>query len=116
MYLASAPKSNRVYTAWQAAQAAARRTPAAPVPKHIRNAPTSLMKDLGYGAGYQYAHNVPEAYIPQDYLPDEVAKENFYTPSSFGFEKDVAKRLEWWAELKRRAESGDEPGTAGEAE
>ena len=116
VYLASAPKSNRVYTAWQAAQAAARRTPAAPVPKHIRNAPTSLMKDLGYGAGYQYAHNVPEAYIPQDYLPDEVAKENFYTPSSFGFEKDVAKRLEWWAELKRRAESGDETGTVGEAE
>ena len=103
VYLATAPKSNRVYAAWGAAQAAAADTPAAPVPKHIRNAPTKLMKDLGYGSGYQYAHNVPEAYIPQEYLPDEVKQREFYSPSEFGFEKDIAKRIAWWAELRRKA-------------
>ena len=102
VYLATAPKSNRVYVAWGAAQAAARRTPAAAVPKHIRNAPTKLMKDLGYGAGYQYAHSVPEGYLPQDYLPDEVAGTRFYEPTSFGFEKDIARRLEWWNDLRKK--------------
>ena len=103
VYLATAPKSNRVYAAWGKAQEAASRTPAASVPKHIRNAPTSLMKDLGYGAGYQYAHSVPEAYIPQEYLPDEVKEREFYKPGQMGFEKEIAKRLEWWAELRKRA-------------
>jgi putative ATPase len=102
VYLATAPKSNRVYAAWSAAQAAARATPSASVPKHIRNAPTKLMKELGYGDGYQYAHSVPEGYLPQDYLPDEIANAVFYEPTQFGFEKDVTKRLEWWAELKRK--------------
>jgi putative ATPase len=102
VYLATAPKSNRVYAAWGAAQAAARATPSASVPKHIRNAPTKLMKELGYGDGYQYAHSVPEGYLPQDYLPDEIANAVFYEPTQFGFEKDVTKRLEWWAELKRK--------------
>ena len=109
VYLATAPKSNRVYEAWSAALEAAQRTPAAPVPKHIRNAPTALMKDLGYGAGYKYAHNVPEAYIPQEYLPDEVRQRGdfkpFYAPGEFGFEKDIAKRMAWWAELKQRHSS-----------
>ncbi len=100
VYLATAPKSNRVYTAFGAAMEAARNTPAAPVPKHIRNAPTKLMKELGYGAGYQYAHSVPEAYIPQDYLPDEVGDARFYEPTGFGFEKEIAKRMEWWSKLK----------------
>ena len=100
VYLATAPKSNRVYTAWGAALAAARDTPAAQVPKHIRNAPTKLMKELGYGAGYQYAHSVPEGYLPQDYLPDEIADAKFYEPTAFGFEKEIAKRVEWWAKLK----------------
>ncbi len=114
VYLATAPKSNRVYVAWQAAQAAARDTPAAPVPMHIRNAPTKLMKELGYGEGYQYAHNMPEAYVPQDYLPDEVADVKFYEPGGFGFEKEIAKRMEWWEKLrgsekgKRKAE-GEQP-------
>ena len=102
VYLATAPKSNRVYTAFGAAMEAARNTPAASVPKHIRNAPTKLMKELGYGAGYEYAHSVPEAYIPQDYLPDEVAGASFYSPTAFGFEKEIAKRLEWWAELRKK--------------
>ena len=100
VYLATAPKSNRVYTAWGDALAAARDTPAAQVPKHIRNAPTKLMKELGYGAGYQYAHSVPEGYLPQDYLPDEIGDARFYVPTAFGFEKEIAKRIEWWAKLK----------------
>jgi putative ATPase len=110
VYLATAPKSNRVYTAWGAAQAAARDTPAAVVPKHIRNAPTKLMKELGYGAGYQYAHSVPEGYLPQDYLPDEIADAKFYEPTAFGFEKEIAKRIEWWGKLKadRRPKAEDQ--------
>ncbi len=102
VYLATAPKSNRVYTAWSAALAAARDTPAAAVPKHIRNAPTKLMKELGYGEGYQYAHSVPEGYLPQDYLPDEIADAKFYDPTAFGFEKEIAKRIEWWRKLKEQ--------------
>ncbi len=102
VYLATAPKSNRVYAAWGAAREAAANTPIAAVPLHIRNAPTKLMKELGYGAGYSYAHAVPEAYTPQDYLPDEVADAVFYEPTAFGFEKEIAKRLEWWKGLKER--------------
>jgi len=104
VYLATAPKSNKVYEAWEAALDAARASPAAPVPKHIRNAPTKLMKDLGYAKGYQYAHNVPEAFIPQEYLPDERRDDVYYAPGEFGFEKEIAKRLEWWAGIKRESE------------
>jgi len=104
VYLATAPKSNRVYLAWGAALEAARRTPAAPVPLHIRNAPTALMRDLGYGAGYQYAHDAPDAYVPQDYLPDEVADARFYAPGGMGVEKEIAKRLAWWEERRGKAE------------
>ena len=102
IYLATSPKSNRVYAAWTAATEAARATPSAAVPKHIRNAPTALLKELGYGAGYKYAHDAPRAYVPQDYLPDEVWGAVFYEPTVFGFEQKVAKRLDWWANLKRR--------------
>jgi putative ATPase len=109
VYLATAPKSNRVYIAWGAAQEAARETPAAGVPLHIRNAPTKLMKELGYGAGYEYAHSVPEAYTPQDYLPDEVADRVFYEPTAFGFEKEIAKRLEWWKSLRGRSTGSSTP-------
>jgi putative ATPase len=98
VYLATAPKSNRVYAAWSAAQAAADASPAAQVPLHIRNAPTGLMKDLGYGAGYQYAHNAPTAYIPQEYLPEELRDARFYEPGPFGYEQRIAERLKWWAE------------------
>lgn len=109
IYLATAPKSNSSYRALNAALEAARETPAAPVPMHIRNAPTRLMKELGYHEGYQYAHGVPEAYIPQEYLPESLRGKVFYEPGPFGFEKDIAKRLAWWAELKSRA-SGEEGG------
>jgi len=105
LYCATAPKSNRVYLAWKAALDAARATPAAPVPLHIRNAPTGLMKELGYGAGYQYAHDAPDAYVPQDYLPTEVRDRVFYEPSPFGTEKEIAKRLAWWQSLRERVEA-----------
>jgi putative ATPase len=109
IYLATAPKSNSAKRALDAAMALAQETPAAPVPMHIRNAPTQLMKELGYHEGYQYAHSAPEAYIPQEYLPDEVRDAVLYEPGAFGFEKEVVKRMEWWAELKRRAAAGEPP-------
>ncbi len=108
VYLATAPKSNRVYEGWKAALAAARETPAAPVPHHLRNAPTRLMKDLGYGAGYQYAHAVPEAYTPQEYLPELLRGAAYYEPGPFGFEREVGKRLAWWRELRARLEGRGE--------
>ncbi|HEX8725666.1 MAG TPA: replication-associated recombination protein A [Gemmatimonadaceae bacterium] len=108
VYLATAPKSNSTVRALNAALDAARATPAEPVPLHIRNAPTGLMKELGYGRGYQYAHAVPEAYIPKEYLPESLRGTAFFEPGSFGFEKEIAKRLAWWSELKRKArETGD---------
>jgi putative ATPase len=103
IYLATAPKSNSAKVALGKALHAAQETPAEPVPLHIRNAPTSLMKELGYHRGYEYAHDAPEAYIPQEYLPDRVRDRSFYTPGPFGFEKEIAKRLAWWEDLKRRA-------------
>jgi putative ATPase len=115
IYLATAPKSNSAYMALHAALEAARETPAAPVPLHIRNAPTRLMKELGYHKGYQYAHAVPEAYIPQEYLPEALAGTVFYEPGPFGFEKEVGKRLAWWAELRTRvAGGGAAPADGGE--
>jgi putative ATPase len=108
VYLATAPKSNRAKVALGEAFEAARATRAEGVPLHIRNAPTDLMKELGYHAGYQYAHDVPEAYIPQEYLPEKLRGRQFYTPGPFGFEKEIAKRLAWWEDLKRR--KAEEPG------
>jgi putative ATPase len=109
VYLATAPKSNRVYVAWKAALQAARATPAAAVPLHLRNAPTALMKELGYAHGYQYAFTSSDAYLPQDYLPPEVADRTFYEPGRYGFERDVAKRLAWWQSLRDRASGATPP-------
>ena len=106
IYLATAPKSNRTYVAWGAALKLAHEHPDLEVPLHIRNAPTSLMKDLGYGAGYEYAHDAETAYTPQTYLPDEIGDAVLYTPGRFGFERDIAKRLAWWSALRERAERG----------
>ena len=103
IYLATAPKSNSAKAALGAALDAARESPAAGVPMHIRNAPTRLMKELGYHRGYQYAHDSPDAYIPQEYLPDELRGAQFYEPGPFGFEKEIAKRLAWWQSLRDRA-------------
>jgi putative ATPase len=103
VYLATCPKSNRLLTAMGAALAAARSTPAEGVPLHVRNAPTPLMKDLGYGAGYRYAFDDAAHYLPQEYLPDKLRGQQFYAPSEFGYEKRIAERLAWWTEQKRRA-------------
>jgi putative ATPase len=108
VYLATAPKSNSAKAALSAALDAARSHPAEGVPLHIRNAPTGLMKELGYGAGYQYAHDAPEAYIPQEYLPESLRGSRFYEPGPFGFEKEIAKRLAWWEELRKRGSEGSE--------
>src|SRR5262245_11612205 len=101
VYLATAPKSNRVYEAWGAAVSAAREHPAEPVPLHIRNAPTGLMKDLGYGAGYRYDHSEGGHAAGQEYLPDALRGRRWYEPGSAGYEKTIAERLAWWREQKK---------------
>ncbi|MGD9522395.1 MAG: replication-associated recombination protein A [Gemmatimonadales bacterium] len=107
VHLATAPKSNRVYAAWKAAQAAAADTPAAPVPLHIRNAPTALMRELGYGKGYRYAFDDPAAYVPQEYLPEALRGAMFYEPGPFGHERRIAERLQWWAERAAAHPAGE---------
>ncbi len=104
VYLATAPKSNSSYRALGAAMNAARETPGEGPPMNIRNAPTKLMKDLGYHAGYKYAHDSADAYIPQEYLPEKLRGSVFYEPGPFGFERDIAKRIAWWSELRKKAQ------------
>jgi putative ATPase len=106
IYLATAPKSNASYAALHAALEAARSTPAAGVPMHIRNAPTALMKDLGYHQGYRYAHDHPGAYVPQQYLPDELSNATFYQPRDIGFELRIAQRLAEWDAQRDAADAG----------
>ena len=107
VYLATAPKSNRVMTAFGQALEAAREHPAEAVPLHIRNAPTPLMKELGYGSGYKYAHDYDEAYVPQEYLPEALRGARWYEPTESGYEKTVKERIEWWEKHKREAGSGE---------
>jgi putative ATPase len=97
LYLATAPKSNRTYEAWGAARAKAKDTPGAPVPLHIRNAPTDLMKGLGYGEGYRYDPHEADGIADQEYLPDQLKGTVFYRPGPYGREKRIADRMEWWA-------------------
>jgi putative ATPase len=96
LYLATAPKSNAVYVAYNAAAESAKNDFAAPVPLHIRNAPTKLMKQLDYGKGYKYSHDEPDAVANMDCLPDNLKGREFYKPTDYGFEKEIAKRLAWW--------------------
>jgi putative ATPase len=96
VYLACAPKSNRTYSAYNAVVETIEKTGSLPVPLHIRNAPTPLMKNLGYGKDYQYAHDHPEAFTAQQYLPDEVKGSIFYTPTDRGYEKIMGERLAYW--------------------
>ena len=103
VYLATSPKSNRAYAAFGAAQAAAAEHPAEPVPLHIRNAPTPLMKQLGYGEGYRYAFDSENAYLPQEYLPELLRGTKWYAPTEFGYEKTIAERIAFWERLKREA-------------
>jgi len=105
IYLATAPKSNRAFAAFGEAQAAAQVHPADPVPLHIRNAPTGLMKQLGYGAGYRYAFDSENAYLPQEYLPPALRGAKWYEPTEFGYEKSIKERIAWWERLKHEANS-----------
>ncbi|MFI5239598.1 MAG: replication-associated recombination protein A [Gemmatimonadales bacterium] len=107
VYLATAPKSNSSYRALGAAFEAARETPGEGPPMNIRNAPTRLMKELGYHEGYKYAHDSEDAYIPQEYLPEKLRGSVFYKPGPFGFERDIAKRLAWWDEIKKKAQDAE---------
>ncbi|HMA40574.1 MAG TPA: replication-associated recombination protein A [Gemmatimonadales bacterium] len=117
VYLATAPKSNRVYKAFGEASAAAAAHPAEPVPLHIRNAPTKLMHELGYGEGYRYAHDYDGAYTVQEYLPEALKGARWYEPTDSGYEKTVKERVEWWERRKREAAEGQKgSGGSGEAE
>jgi putative ATPase len=104
LYLGTAPKSNAGYAAFGMAQRAARDTGSLMPPAHILNAPTRLMQELGYGAGYEYDHDAEDAFSGQNYFPDGMARAAFYRPVERGFEREVAKRLAYWAKL--RAERG----------
>ncbi|MCX5896542.1 MAG: replication-associated recombination protein A, partial [Proteobacteria bacterium] len=101
LYLATAPKSNAVYTAYARAKSTAIESGSLPVPLHIRNAPTSLMRELEYGKGYQYAHNYDETIVGQEFLPDKLAGSKFYFPSDRGFEKIIRERMEYIEKRKR---------------
>jgi putative ATPase len=103
IYLATAPKSNAVYQAFGEACDMARETGSLMPPMHILNAPTRLMRDLGYGKGYVYDHATEEGFSGQNYFPDSIARRNFYRPGERGFERDVRKRLEYWDKLRLRA-------------
>ena len=102
IYLATAPKSNAAYAAFGAAKRAARATGSLMPPKHILNAPTRLMRDLGYGKGYEYDHATEEGFSGQNYFPDGMAREKLYAPVDRGFEREIRKRLDYWAKLRER--------------
>lgn len=104
IHLATAPKSNAAYLAWKRAQAAARETGTLGPPMHIRNAPTKLMKDLGYGSGYTYDHDAEEGFSGQNYFPDEMERQTFYQPDGRGREAQIKERLEHWARLRSQRE------------
>jgi putative ATPase len=102
VYLAAAPKSNAIYTAYGKARKDVREKGALPVPKHIRNAPTKLMEELGYGRGYQYAHDFRDALVAQEYFPSELGSRKYYEPTDRGLEKIIRQRLEVWRKKMQR--------------
>jgi putative ATPase len=102
VYLALAPKSNGVYVAYKAARAAAKQTGSEPPPKHILNAPTKLMKDIGYGADYAYDHNAEDGFSGQNYFPETMKRPVWYTPPERGFERELKKRIEYFAKLRAK--------------
>ncbi|SCM68954.1 replication-associated recombination protein A [Donghicola eburneus] len=105
-YLALAPKSNASYVAYKTARKLAKSTGSAPPPKHILNAPTSLMEDIGYGAGYQYDHDAEDGFSGQNYFPDGVERPDFYQPVERGFERDLKKRKDYFAKLRAKRQCG----------
>jgi putative ATPase len=102
VYLATAPKSNAVYEAYGAALRDVEEQPGLPVPLHIRNAPTKLMKDLDYGKEYQYAHSDPDGFLPQEYFPDNLKGQTYYHPTDRGYEKHIRALMDWWDELRKQ--------------
>jgi putative ATPase len=101
IYVATAPKSNAAYKAFGAAKRAAKENGSLLPPKHILNAPTKLMQSEGYGRGYAYDHDAEEAFSGQDYFPEELPRQQFYDPPERGFEREIKKRLEYWAKLRK---------------
>jgi putative ATPase len=101
IYVATAPKSNAAYAAYGAARRVAKEGGSLLPPKHILNAPTRLMKDEGYGRGYAYDHDTDEAFSGQDYFPEKIGRQTFYDPPERGFEREIRKRLEYWARLRK---------------
>jgi putative ATPase len=106
VYLATAPKSNGVYVAYKAAMRTAKEYGSLLPPKHILNAPTKLMKAEGYNEGYRYDHDEPDAFSGQDYFPEKMGRKTFYDPPERGFEREIRKRLDWWAKLRRERGGG----------
>jgi putative ATPase len=102
IYLATAPKSNAAYVAANAAKASARDTGSLMPPMHILNAPTKLMKEIGYSAGYEYDPHTKEGFSGQNYFPDDLPREKFYNPVERGFEREIQKRLDYWAKLREK--------------
>jgi len=100
IYLATAPKSNKVYNAIGKAKSDVREKPNEPVPMHIRNAPTKLMKDLGYHKGYKYDHSFKNKFSGQNFFPEGIVEAVYYEPGEYGFEREVKKRMDWWKKLK----------------
>ena len=100
LYCATAPKSNAAYMAHKAAWRTARETGSLMPPAHILNAPTKLMKDVGYGKGYAYDHDAEDGFSGADYWPEEIGRQTFYDPPERGFEREVRKRLDYWAKLR----------------
>ena len=107
IHLATAPKSNAAYRALGQAMRAARESGSLMPPAHILNAPTRLMKDLGYGQGYAYDHDAPEAFSGQNYFPEGLARQSFYQPVDRGFEREIRKRLDYWDKLRSRRQAGE---------
>ena len=101
IYLATAPKSNAIYKALNLVQDEIQKTQALPVPLHIRNAPTRLMKNLGYGKDYKYPHDHPDHFVDETYLPENLKNREYYHPTDFGFEKEIKKRLAWWRKKRK---------------
>jgi putative ATPase len=106
IYVATAPKSNAAYAAYGAAMRTAKEAGSLLPPKHVLNAPTKLMKSEGYGRGYAYDHDEAEAFSGQDYFPEELGRQTFYDPPERGFEREIRKRLDYWAKL-RKEKAGD---------
>ena len=106
IYLATAPKSNAVYQAYARAAADAHNDVAQPVPLHLRNAPTKIMKDLDYGKGYQYAHNESDAIADMSCLPTGLEGRKYYEPTERGFEREVKRRLDGWQAIKQKRRGG----------